>query len=82
MSHVMGMALALAVGWNGTNGFVFYGKGGEVFRLPRAYILDHVAVVPGGEFGKEGHLRLSFATSMEIIKKGIERIQHAVASLE
>jgi aspartate aminotransferase len=42
----------------------------------------HTAVVPGIEFGKEGYLRLSFATSMEVIKKGIERIQHAVSSLE
>jgi aspartate aminotransferase len=42
----------------------------------------HTAVVPGIEFGKEGYLRLSFATSMETIQKGIERIKHAVASLE
>ncbi len=42
----------------------------------------HVAVVPGGEFGKEGHLRLSFATSMETIEKGLERIKHAVAALD
>ena len=41
----------------------------------------HTAVVPGVEFGKEGYLRLSFATSMEIIRKGVERIQHAIASL-
>ena len=26
------------------------------------------------EFGKEGYLRLSFATSMETIEKGVERI--------
>jgi aspartate aminotransferase len=42
----------------------------------------HVAVVPGGEFGKEGYLRLSFATSMDIIEKGLERIKRAVASLD
>jgi aspartate aminotransferase len=41
----------------------------------------HTAVVPGVEFGKEGYLRLSFATSMEVIKKGVERIQKAAASL-
>ncbi|HEY3278413.1 MAG TPA: pyridoxal phosphate-dependent aminotransferase [Syntrophorhabdaceae bacterium] len=41
----------------------------------------HTAVVPGIEFGKEGHLRLSFATSMEIIEKGFDRIRKAVASL-
>lgn len=41
----------------------------------------HTAVVPGIEFGKEGHLRLSFATSMEIIEKGFDRIRNAIASL-
>lgn len=42
----------------------------------------HVAVVPGVEFGKEGYLRLSFATSMEIIEKGLERIGRAVEVLD
>lgn len=42
----------------------------------------HTAVVPGVEFGKEGYLRLSFATSMEVIEKGVERIKKAVASLK
>jgi len=41
----------------------------------------HTAVVPGVEFGKEGYLRLSFATSMEVIKKGVDRIKEAVAAL-
>lgn len=35
----------------------------------------NVAVVPGVGFGKEGYVRLSYATSMEVIKKGIERIK-------
>jgi len=39
----------------------------------------HTAVVPGAEFGKEGYIRLSFATSMDVIKKGIERIRQAVS---
>ncbi len=42
----------------------------------------HVAVVPGNEFGKEGYLRLSFATSQDVIEKGIERIKRAVESLD
>ncbi|HOC45458.1 MAG: pyridoxal phosphate-dependent aminotransferase [Syntrophorhabdaceae bacterium] len=42
----------------------------------------HTAVVPGVEFGKEGYLRLSFATSMDVIQKGLERISRAVASLK
>jgi len=41
----------------------------------------HTAVVPGVEFGNEGYLRLSFATSMEVIEKGVDRITKAVASL-
>jgi len=42
----------------------------------------HTAVVPGIEFGKEGYIRLSFATSMEVIKKGVERIKQAVKELK
>jgi aspartate aminotransferase len=42
----------------------------------------HTAVVPGVEFGKEGYLRLSFATSMETIEKGLGRIAKAAASLK
>lgn len=42
----------------------------------------HVAVVPGVEFGAEGHLRLSFATSLEVIEKGLDRIRRAVESCD
>jgi aspartate aminotransferase len=35
---------------------------------------DHVAVVPGNDSGFDTHVRLSFATSMEQIDKGIDRI--------
>jgi aspartate aminotransferase len=35
----------------------------------------HVAVVPGNDSGFETHVRLSFATSMENIDKGIDRIE-------
>lgn len=34
-----------------------------------------VAVVPGKVFGSDRHIRLSFATSMENIKKGLDRIE-------
>jgi len=34
----------------------------------------HVAVVPGNDSGFDTHVRLSFATSMEQIDKGIDRI--------
>lgn len=35
----------------------------------------HVAVVPGNDSGFDTHVRLSFATSLEQIDKGIDRIQ-------
>jgi aspartate aminotransferase len=35
---------------------------------------NHVAVVPGNDSGFETHVRLSFATSMEQIDKGLDRI--------
>lgn len=34
-----------------------------------------VAVVPGSEFGMPGHVRLSYATSMDDIRKGVDRIR-------
>jgi aspartate aminotransferase len=34
----------------------------------------HVAVVPGDAFGAPGHLRLSYATSMERIEEGLRRL--------
>jgi len=39
-----------------------------------------VAAVPGSAFGAEGYLRISFATSMENIKKAVERMASAMAS--
>lgn len=40
-----------------------------------------VAVVPGIAFGKEDHLRISYATSMENIEEGLNRIEEAVKNL-
>jgi aspartate aminotransferase len=49
-----------------------------------AYLLDeaNVAVVPGGEFGHDDHIRLSYATSMSKIEEGLHRIREAVMNLE
>jgi len=41
-----------------------------------------VAVIPGAGFGADQNIRLSYATSMENIKKGIQRIAEAVSKLE
>ena len=35
----------------------------------------HVALVPGQAFGLDTHVRLSFATSMEQIKEGLDRLE-------
>jgi aspartate aminotransferase len=39
-----------------------------------------VAAVPGSAFGAEGYLRISFATSMENIKKAVERMGEALSA--
>ncbi len=41
----------------------------------------HVAVVPGNDSGFDTHLRLSFATGMEQIDKGIDRIGQFLAKI-
>ena len=42
---------------------------------------EKVAVVPGGGFGAEGYMRLSYATSDDVIEKGLERLSRFCASL-
>jgi aspartate aminotransferase len=37
-----------------------------------------VAVVPGSAFGKEGYVRISFATSMTNLEKGLDRMDKAL----
>jgi len=41
-----------------------------------------VALVPGEAFGMEGYIRLSYATAMEKIEEGMERILEAVSKLK
>ncbi|MCL4321662.1 MAG: pyridoxal phosphate-dependent aminotransferase [Deltaproteobacteria bacterium] len=45
------------------------------------YLLDKylVAAVPGIEFGNDNFIRLSFATSLDVIKEGLNRIKEAVS---
>ena len=47
------------------------------------YLLDesNVALVPGGDFGHDDHIRISYATSMGQIEKGLERIREALLRL-
>jgi aspartate aminotransferase len=58
-------------------------QGGKILRTSSdwaAYLLEeaNVAVIPGGEFGHDDHLRLSYATSMADIEKGLDRISAAI----
>ncbi|MFC2088345.1 pyridoxal phosphate-dependent aminotransferase [Calditrichota bacterium] len=41
-----------------------------------------VALVPGAAFGSDNHIRLSYATSMENLEKGMTRIIEALAKLK
>lgn len=45
------------------------------------YLLEQegVAVVPGSAFGADGYFRISFATSMDNLRKALERIERALA---
>lgn len=42
---------------------------------------EKVAAVPGSSFGAEGYLRLSYATSDGVLKKGVERLARFCAGL-
>ncbi len=41
----------------------------------------HVAVVPGEAFGTNRHVRISYATSMQELERGLERIHRFIAEL-
>jgi len=49
-----------------------------------AYLLEaaKVALVSGDSFGADAYIRLSYATSMELIKKGMDRIEEALNALK
>ncbi len=66
----------------------YYGKSYQGKKITNStdladFFLDvaRVAVVPGGEFGADPYERLSFATSMEDIREGIDRIEEALSKL-
>lgn len=55
---------------------------GTSSRLSEILLDDfRVAVMPGAPFGAEGFLRLSFATSRQVIEKGLSRMKDFVAAL-
>ncbi len=63
--------------------FSYYSRklGGDI-ELARILLEGaKVACVPGSPFGAEGYMRLSYATTMENIEEGINRIKRALESL-
>lgn len=42
----------------------------------------HVSIVPGSAFGTEGYMRLSYATSMENLEKGMDRVEQFWQALD
>lgn len=62
----------------------FFGRGSVRDSQTFAnYLLDEarVAVVPGSAFGNDDHVRISYATSMERLREGIQRIEKALNKL-
>jgi aspartate aminotransferase len=66
------------VGRRRADGTVLAGSGDVA-----SFLLDEaqVAVVPGADFGSEAHVRLSYATSAELITEGLARMAAAIATL-
>jgi len=68
---------------------MLYGKSaaGKTIRNSNdmaSYLLEEAkaALVSGDSFGADAYIRLSYATSMENIKKGLDRIEEAVNKLQ
>jgi aspartate aminotransferase len=81
----------LVEGLNAIEGFSCPRPGGAFYVFPKIPSGDDaefsrslleeagVATVPGSAFGMPGHVRISYATSMEHIESGLERIRAFVA---
>jgi len=91
LNKMQGVSCMLPVGafYAFPNVSKLYGKsaGGKIIKNSgdlAAYLLEaaKVALVSGDSFGADAYIRLSYATSMEIIKKGMDRIEEAVNVLK
>ncbi len=67
----------------------FYEKEAEGVQIRNSYGLSYyllkearVAIVPGDSFGADNHIRLSYATSMQNLEKGLDRISEALPKLK
>ena len=66
----------------------FYGKSNGSYAINTSddlcmYLLEkaHVALVPGGAFGDETCIRISYATSNDVLKEALSRIKKALSEL-
>jgi aspartate aminotransferase len=56
--------------------YVFPKTGGNSLEIAQKLLEKaKIATVPGVEFGAEGHIRMSYATSMENLEKGLDRME-------
>jgi aspartate aminotransferase len=54
----------------------------DTYSIAAHLLHDHaLVVVPGGSFGSTEHIRLSFATTMEQLSKGLDRLRSALVGL-
>jgi len=60
---------------NVSDAYARLGVAGSVDFSAKVLEEAHVALVPGVAFGMDAHVRLSFATSMAQIKKGLDRLE-------
>jgi aspartate/methionine/tyrosine aminotransferase len=67
----------------------YYNKEANGIQIRNSYGLAYyllkearVAIVPGDSFGSDSSIRLSYATSMENLEKGMDRIIEAMAKLK
>ncbi len=65
----------------------FFSDSNSTFIFPGNFltisynICAEVVTVPGDGFGAPGHIRFSYATNTEIIRKGIKRVETALNKL-
>lgn len=77
-------AFYLFVDVSGTYGKSYEGQEIKTAADFASILLDqkYVAVVPCADFGMPDYIRLSYATGMELIKKGMDRIEEMVKELK
>jgi aspartate aminotransferase len=63
--------------------FARYASSRPAAEITARLLTGGVAVRSGPEFGPsgEGHIRLSFATSMDNLKEGLDRVEHVLSGL-